>query len=210
MDRDRFLSLWKRCCAADYTGESIVANIEASYSEPHRYYHTGQHIDHCLTQFDLARQQMDDADAIEMALWFHDIEYDPKAPDNELQSAERFKSYAHDAMSPELEQKIYRLIMITMHSDAPTGDDEKYVVDIDLSSFGLPWDKFVKDSLNVRKEFFHLSDQEFAKRNLRFLQSLQSRPRIFFTNFYTQRYEQTARDNISKRILSLNEYLVAN
>lgn len=210
MDRDRFLRLWKRCCAADSTGEPVIADIEASYSEPHRHYHTGRHIDHCLTQLDLTRHEMDDADAVEMALWFHDIEYDPKAPDNELQSAERFIGYAHGAMKHELEQKIYRLIMITMHNDAPRGENEKYVVDIDLSSFGLPWKEFVQDSINVQKEFTHLSDQEFAKRNLKFLKSLQSRPRIFFTEFYRQRYEQAARENISKRILNLNEYVAAN
>ena len=135
---------------------------------------------------------------------------DPKAPDNELQSAERFIGYAHGAMKHELEQKIYRLIMITMHNDAPRGENEKYVVDIDLSSFGLPWKEFVQDSINVQKEFTHLSDQEFAKRNLKFLKSLQSRPRIFFTEFYRQRYERAARENISKRILNLNEYVAAN
>lgn len=208
MDRDRFLKLWKRCCPTDSSGDQIIADIEASYSEPHRCYHTGRHIDHCLTQFDLARHEMEDADAIELALWFHDIEYDPKAHDNELQSAKRFKQYVRGAMDTELAGKIYRLIMVTMHNDAPEGIDEKYVVDIDLSSFGLPWGEFVRDSLNVQREFSHLSDQEFARRNLKFLKSLQDRPQIFFTDFYKQKYEQTARRNIAKRIATLNEYLV--
>ena len=210
MDRDRFLKLWQRCCPADPNSERVITDIEASYSEPHRYYHTGRHIDHCLTQLDLARHEMGNADAIEMALWFHDIEYDPKARENELQSAERFKNYAQDVMDPQLTQNIYKLIMITMHNDAPGGVDEKYIVDIDLSSFGLPWDEFVRDSLNVKREFAHLSDQEFARRNMKFLQALQSRPQIFFTDFYKQKYEQTARENIANRISKLNEYLVAS
>lgn len=204
MDRDRFLNLWVRCCNPGSSAERVIDEIDASYAEPHRYYHTGQHIDHCLTQFDLARHEMKDADAIEMALWFHDIEYDPKAPDNEYQSAQRFKQVAHGAMGIELEEQIYRLIMVTMHTDAPTAVDEKYVVDIDLSSFGLPWDQFIQDSHNVYKEFSHLPTAEFVKRNRRFLQSLLDRPEIFFTEFYRERYERIARENISKRISRLD------
>ena len=204
MDRSRFVSLWERCCDTASPGEPIIDEIEASYGEPHRYYHTGQHIDHCLKQFDLARHEMSDADAIEMALWFHDIEYDPKARDNEYQSAERFKQIAHGAIDPVLEEQIYRLIMITMHTDAPTGIDEQYIVDIDLSSFGLPWDEFAYDSENVHKEYSHLSTEEFVRRNRRFLQSLLDRPKIFFTEFYGKRYEQIARDNISKQLLHLD------
>ena len=204
MDRDRFVNLWGRCCDTASSARPIIDEIEASYAEPHRYYHTGQHIDHCLKQFDLAHHEMDDADAIEMALWFHDIEYDPKARDNEYQSAERFKQIAHGAMDPALEEQIYRLIMITMHTDAPTGVDEQYIVDIDLSSFGLPWDEFVHDSKNVHKEYSHLSTEEFVRRNRRFLQSLLDRPKIFFTEFYRKRYEHIARDNISKQLLHLD------
>ena len=204
MDRSRFVSLWERCCDNTSPAEPIINQIEASYAEPHRYYHTGKHIDHCLNQFDLARHEMDDADAIEMALWFHDIEYNPKARDNEYQSAERFKQIVHGVMDLALEQQIYRLIMVTMHTDAPTDIDEQYVVDIDLSSFGLPWEEFINDSENVHKEFSHLPVEEFVRRNRRFLQSLLDRPEIFFTEFYRNRYERIARDNISKQLLRLD------
>ena len=204
MDRVRFLNLWGRCCDSASTAEPIIDEIEARYSEPHRYYHTGQHIDHCLKQFDLARHEMDGADAIELALWFHDIEYDPEARDNEYQSAERFKQIAHGVMDRTLEEQVYRLIMITMHNDAPADTDEQYIVDIDLSSFGLPWDEFVHDSENVHKEYSHLSTEEYVRRNRRFLQSLLDRPEIFFTEFFRERYEQIARDNISKQLLRLD------
>jgi signal-transduction protein with cAMP-binding, CBS, and nucleotidyltransferase domain len=44
----------------------------------------------CLAQLDLAKHLLKDADAVEMALWFHDLIYDPCAPDKESKSAERF------------------------------------------------------------------------------------------------------------------------
>lgn len=203
MDRERFLNLWGRCCNAASTAEPIYEKLAASYAEPHRRYHTGDHIDHCLRQLDLGRDEIKDADAIEMALWFHDVEYDPKASDNESRSAARFSLFARDVMSPELEQQIHRLILITIHSNPPASLDEKQIVDIDLSSFGLPWDEFFKDSQNVRAEFTHLSQEVFAERNCKFLQSLLDRPTIFSTEFYRNRYESISRENIRKQIEAL-------
>ncbi len=126
--------------------------IEDSYSEPHRHYHTGAHIEHCLRQFDRARDSMEDANAIELALWFHDVEYDPQSPNNEQESAERFRRSATGMMSDDLVEQVYRLIMATIHDYAPQVPDEQYVVDIDLSSFGLPWNEFVIDSRKVSKK----------------------------------------------------------
>lgn len=204
MDRDRFVRLWERC-TTDSPGTPVFDDLEQSYSEAHRRYHTGEHIGHCLKQLDLARGEMRDADAIEMALWFHDVEYDPQAADNELRSAERFKNLASGVMVQDLEEQIYRLIMVTMHDDSPAATDEQYMVDIDLSSFGLPWDEFLEDSTRVQEEFAHLPEGEFAKRNHRFLGSLLKRSNIFSTRFYRDRFEETARDNIAKRMKLLEQ-----
>lgn len=200
MDRERFSRLWHRCCDDGQTANPVYSEIEAGYGEPHRFYHTGRHVEHCLRQLDLARDQMEAADAIEMALWFHDVVYNPTAADNELRSAQRFEQLATGAMNPTLLNQVYRLIMITVHNAPPQAIDEKYVVDIDLSSFGLPWDEFTRDSQDVRKECTHLSDAEFTTRNHRFLRSLLDRPSIFSTEYYRDLYEQTARRNIARRI----------
>lgn len=206
MDRDRFFKLWDRC-TSESPPDKVYRDLETSYNEAHRHYHTGEHIGHCLRQLDLARNETEDSDAIEMALWFHDVEYDPQAPDNELRSAERFRKLAQDVMDRDLENQIYRLIMVTMHSDPPEAMDEKFVVDIDLSSFGLPWDEFLADSGKVEAEFSHLSSREFAQRNYRFLKSLAERSYIFSTQFYRDLFEQTARDNIVRRMRLLQDII---
>jgi len=146
-----------------------------------------------------------DADAIEMALWFHDVEYDPVATDNELKSAERFKRVAVGNMDPDLVEQIHRLIISTIHKVLPQALDEQYVVDIDLSGFGLPWHEFVKDSLNVRNEFPGLTDYAFAKNNGGFLKCLLNRPSVYSTAFYKQRYEHKARENMERQITLLKD-----
>jgi predicted metal-dependent HD superfamily phosphohydrolase len=203
MDQARFIALWSRCCGQRDAADSVFSGIEASYGEAHRRYHTGAHIDHCLRQFDLARDDMEDADAIELALWFHDVEYDPDASDNELMSAERFRQAADGLMDGPFVEQVYRLILTTIHNGPPGMPDEKFVVDIDLSSFGLPWDEFTRDSRNVRREFPKVNDQDFAQKNSGFLQRLLNRSNVYSTDFFRQHLEARARENMQKQIVFL-------
>lgn len=207
MDQDRFIALWSRCCGERDAADSVFRELETRYGEPHRRYHTGEHIEHCLRQFDLAQDVIEDPDAVELALWFHDLQYDPDASDNEQASAEIFRESAFGFMDESLIDQIYRLIMATIHNSPPQLPDEQYVVDIDLSSFGLPWDEFYSDTRNVRGEFPALSDKEFAQKNGGFLQSLLDRPSIYSTQFFRDRLESTARENMRKQIARLQRAL---
>ena len=69
-------------------------------------------------------------------------------------------------------------------------------MDIDLSSFGLPWKRFWRDSQAVRREFDHLSDLEFMRAQRVFLNALLDREYFFGTTFFRARYEARARANI--------------
>jgi predicted metal-dependent HD superfamily phosphohydrolase len=150
---------------------------------------------------------MEDADSIELALWFHDVVYQPDAPDNEMASAERFKRSALETMSDDLVRQVHRLIMATTHENPPASIDEQFVVDIDLSSFGLPWDRFSQDSRNVRREFPHLNDREFARSSGKFLSRLLDRPGVYSTPFFKARLEETARENLRRQIAILESTL---
>ena len=197
VDRTRFEALWSRRIG-DGAG-AVFDELEALYGEPHRRYHTAAHIEHCLGQFDLAAGRMDDPDAVEMALWFHDAIYDVPGKENELRSAELFAQRAAGRGSEQFRSKVHRLIMATCHLDSPPATlDESFMVDIDLSSFGRPWEEFLRDSRAVRAELPHLADAEFHPRQSKFLGSLASRPVFCFTEFFRERHEARARANIER------------
>ena len=207
MKETRFKSLW-RCCAdpaLDDRAASIYADVKAHYMEPHRRYHTPVHIAHCLKQLDLSKAHMDNPDAVEMAIWFHDVIYDAKATDNEQQSADYFVRLCGDELSPDFKSTVNQLIMVTIHRKHPVINDEKFIVDIDLSSFGLPWERMFKDSEGVRNEFSHMSDEEFYPAQKIFLDSLLARKTFCFTEFFRERHEQMARDNIRRYLESLRK-----
>lgn len=168
------------------------------YAEPGRHYHTLDHVRHCLEQARLVNGLLPDLSALKLAIWFHDCVYDPLARDNEARSAALFRELATPVMTPSIEDDVERLVLVTQAGQVPQREDEGYMVDIDLSSFGLPWEPFLADSLAVRAERRHLTDEQYAVQQSRFLNGLLQRDAVFTTGLFRERYEEVARSNISR------------
>ena len=149
---------------------------------------------------DLAVDEIADWDAVEMAVWFHDVIYEIDGSENEIKSADFFREQSDQMMTPEFRQEVCDMILTTMHNKNVPRGDACYVVDVDLSSLGMPWESFKKDSDDIRKERISLSDKEFLASQRPFLQALLDRPRIFFTDFYGNLYESHARANIQRQL----------
>ena len=206
LDVRRFDRLWRRSARPGRTadGGPVYRQLVAHYLCAGRYYHTPDHVRHCVQQLDLARAHVPNPDAVELALWFHDVIYVPAAGDNELRSADWFATVAQSVMRESLIQRVHDLIMVTVHPSCPDDLDSQFVVDVDLSSFALPWARFKSDSRNVRREMVHLSDDQFFGGQMRFLRALLERPAFFLTDFFRERSEAIARDNITRVLEDLS------
>ena len=190
--------MWNRCAGReDSEVEAIFAELNEYYSEPDRFYHTARHINHCLANMDKAEVELGHSDTVELAIWFHDVIYISGAPDNEQLSAEWFASKAMDSLPVDVIHQIKRYIMSTTHHELPDDDGSKFVVDVDLSGFGLPPEYFRRDGENIRKEFAYMSDVQFIEGQNRFMQMLLDRERIYSTSYFYKRFETQARKNIS-------------
>ena len=187
------------------------AQLTVLYNEKHRHYHNLDHIYHCLRQLDLLQQaslfRKTDFDIMEAAIWFHDAVYDPQARKgkNEKDSAElAFNSLTLANNAYEVSQ----LVLNTTHDHEPETALGKYVVDIDMSGFGLPWNEFDKNSDDIRKEYSHVPYYPtFLEGRLKFLESLKERKTLFYTSFFQDLYEQKAQDNIKYSIELLRSQL---
>jgi len=69
-------------------GNDHFSRLVAAYSEPHRHYHGATHVEHCLREFESSNHLAQQPDEVEFAIWLHDAVYDPRANDNEEQSAQ--------------------------------------------------------------------------------------------------------------------------
>ena len=206
LDSARFCALWDRSRASNRgtDASAIWADLVDQFRRPNRHYHDETHIAHCLAELDGARNLIGNPDMVELALWFHDAIYEPGDHDNESRSAELFLGYARDALPEPLVRDVYDAILATVHREIPEKGNARFVVDIDLSSFGLPWPKFMADCHALRKEQIDVNDSEFYRSKRKFLRSLIDRNSIFVTPYFCQRYEDAARTNI-QRYLDLVE-----
>jgi predicted metal-dependent HD superfamily phosphohydrolase len=198
---NRFRSLWQRNLleGAVDDSEAIHQQLLRAYREPHRHYHTLAHIEHCLAMFEQCRSLVATADALEIAIWMHDVIIEPGRRDNEAVSAQLYLDLSAGVHTEEMRQLIERLIMATLHDGSSLEDaDSIYMVDIDLSSFGLPWEEFLRDSIDLRAENRHLDDADYYLNQTGFQRKLLARPRFFLSKFFFERYEQQARDNLDR------------
>jgi len=206
MDEHRFTGLWTRCIsAAQIDPVRVYVKLREFYSQAWRRYHTLSHLRHCLGEFDEVAHLVAEPKEVEMALWFHDAIYEPGAADNEARSVELFDRLAEGGAPPVLSNRVRELIMATCHFEPPAAGDERYMVDIDLASFGLPWRAYLSDSEKVRAEASHLTDEDFYRGQVAFFKRLLSRPHFYGTPFFRRKYEARARENLIRKVSELAE-----
>ena len=101
--RRRWFALCHGLHVADDAAEAWWRELRDSYEGPGRFYHTLEHVDAMLTLAFDARDALDDAEAVELATFFHDVIYDAERGGggaNERRSAERFAAFAEEAVNP--------------------------------------------------------------------------------------------------------------
>lgn len=185
--------------------DAELRKLTARYSEPHRAYHTLEHIRHCLGEFEHARNLAADSVAVELALWYHDVIYDTRAKDNEEKSASFAKAVVRKNQLPDsLGQAVARLIMATKHAVAPAEPDEQLIVDIDLSILGQSDFKFDNYERQIRTEYEWVPTAAFVAGRSAILESFLNRPAIFSTQFFQEKYEAQARHNIRRSLAQLS------
>ena len=197
----RFQSLWQRNLVAGANDDSaaIYQRLLAGYQDANRHYHTMHHIDHCLGMFEQCKSLLHNPDAVELAIWFHDVILESGRRDNEARSAQLYLELSAGVQPEEMRQLVGRLIMAPLHDGVSLDDaDSIYMVDIDLTSFGLPWQEFLRDSLDLRAENLHLCDADYHLNQTGFQRSLLARPRFYLSDFFFERMEKQARANLAR------------
>ncbi|MFT3777910.1 MAG: N-methyl-D-aspartate receptor NMDAR2C subunit [Ottowia sp.] len=192
---------WSRAwCGLVGTGDGIAVRdtILARYAEPHRKYHTLQHLEECLTLFDTMREAPDHPAAVEMALWFHDAIYDLKSSQNEERSAgwsyDELLSSGASATAADL---VRSLILATKHAGIPATRDEQVLVDIDLSILGASDARFAEYERQIREEYSYVPGFLFRNKRRAILRSFLERPKIYNTPALHQQLEARARANLA-------------
>lgn len=184
---------------------ALLPALLQRYAEPHRHYHTQQHLDACLAHFAQVRALAAHPHEVALALWFHDAIYDIGATDNEQRSADWAREALRAAGVPsEVAARVHALVMVTRHDCAPGTPDEALLLDADLSILGQRPDIFDGYERQIRAENAAVPDDFFRSRRSRILQQFLDRPRIYHTAHFHDMLEARARSNLQRSIGQLH------
>ena len=201
--RRRWRDLWRHLGADEKHVPPVEGLIEA-YVAPSRAYHNLGHIAHCLSEFDRVKEKCASPEAVELAIWFHDLVYDPKGGDNEAQSASLAETTLSAAgVARQTIDDVTRLILATRHISVPSEDDARILVDIDLSILGQLPAVFDEYERGIRREYAHVDEPAFRKGRSMIVRRFLERKTIYGTPVFQERYEASARQNLSRSLKML-------
>lgn len=196
-------TLWQRIGARG-SGDDVFHALAERYGEPHRAYHTLDHIAACLEWFEECRHLAEYPDEVALGIWFHDAIYDPRSKTNELQSAAlacellKRSGVPHDVI-----RRVDSLIMATAHGTLPLTLDEQLLVDIDFSILGADPETFDAYCRGIRIEYSFVPAELYRAARSQILREFLERDYLFATRFFQMRLGAKARLNLSRAIAAL-------
>ncbi len=179
---------------------SLFADLCAHYLE--RPYHNLDHILNLLQLAERVAGQVHDLLALRLAIWYHDIIYDPTASDNESRSATYVQSALGGLAPPQALARAAALIEATTHRAAPDDPDTRLLLDLDLSILAAPPQAYAHYRRAIRQEYAHVPDAAYRAGRQQVLQSFLSRERIFLTGALAP-LETAARQNLQAELDAL-------
>lgn len=144
--------------------DSDVINL---YNEPHRFYHTIDHIKDVLN--DLHGSDLLKHDELFLAAIFHDIIYNPQSGSNEEDSADYFLQAAKSStLNIDQKKHIVQLILDTKNHK-PTVKFSEEFIRADLAIFNGSFDKLIKYEKQIFKEFQFVDYKDYKIKRIEIL-----------------------------------------
>lgn len=188
--------------AADAAWDALVRH----YSESHRAYHNLSHVMALLRQADSERAHIARHEIVELAIWFHDVIYDPHAHDNELRSA-TWARHALQAMRIDMDvvKGVEQCILATERHELPAQHvaDLPLFLDLDLAILASGEENYRRYSQVIRAEYSWVPEQAYRAARAEILKRFIARPVLYYTPEMAERYEARARKNIEWELQEL-------
>ena len=204
-------------------GPNIKAffTLRKRYAESHRYYHTFRHIEAAIRFLDAKndfgvkhfelRSYNEEKSKVILALFFHDVIYDPSAPKgkNEDDSEYYWRQYADSKdykFGSQVKRHISELILLTKsHKRVSTYDTsfdrmQKAMLDADMSIFLAKQEDYLAYAKNIWLEYQDAGKEPYKAGRLAFLSSVD--PAAIFCTY------DLNRDPLAKMNIALERHLL--
>ena len=185
------------------------AELERRYREPHRRYHTNDHIRAVLVDADDLAEQVGlpgpDRAILTLAVCAHDVVYDGRPGQDERASAAwvRFRLQECGLSAPHRERVAAAVLATITHSLQAHDVVVELLLDADLAILAAPADAYDRYVADVRVEYSSLDDTDWRRGRAQVLKGLARRESLFFTSAARARWESAARANLERELRSL-------
>jgi predicted metal-dependent HD superfamily phosphohydrolase len=200
-------ALASRWCWPEPAAAAALAELAAAYDQPHRHYHTLDHIAALLELLERHGVGLADYDTMVLAILFHDVVYEPARLDNEEASAAfAARHLAALGLSEERIGEVARYILATRHgTDREVADSPglALLLDLDLSILGAAPAAYRAYAEAIRREYASVPDELYRPGRRRVLESFLARGRIYRTDRLSALWEGPARTNLAGEIAGL-------
>ena len=200
--------------------EDFESRIIAPYTEPHRAYHDLTHIEACLNIFNELALKTIRTDTtlnidecynilhtLELAIWFHDIVYDPQASNNEERSVDALKQFCKDfEINKNIMNDAEGLIMMTKSHNESMMVHYKLMNDVDLSILGESPKAFWAYEHGIRKEYSFVPDDVYRVERCKIMKHFADKEKhgkLFQTELFYEKFNNQARENLRHLIAYL-------
>ncbi len=195
---------WALLAGDSPTSRTEWAAIVAAWSEPHRRYHDLAHLAAVLGLVGELAATADDADAVRLAAWYHDVAYEPERTDNEQVSAARARAGLRGLVPEARVDEVERLVLLTAgHDPAPDDANGAVLCDADLAVLAGPPDAYAAYASAIREEYGHLPDEVFAAGRAAVLEQLLALPALYRLPAVAEQWTPRARANLTAELTLL-------
>lgn len=177
--------------------EPLLDDLSAHYRG--RPYHNLAHILSLLHLADRFAAQARDFTALRLAIWYHDLIYDPTASDNESRSAAYMRAVLENLVPPQTLARAAAWIEATIHRAPADDPDACLLQDLDLSILAASPDSYRRYQQAIRQEYAHVPDAVYRLGRRQALQNFLARERIFLTEALAP-LETAARQNLQAEL----------
>jgi predicted metal-dependent HD superfamily phosphohydrolase len=181
--------------------------LVAAYSTPERHYHNLEHLGEMFRVAARLAADTPNPDSVQLAIWFHDAVYDPRAKNNEARSGELAANMLEPLGVPvPVIDRVVAMIQATAHlaSAEPPGDrDTAALLDADLAILGASAERYRRYAADIRKEYAWVADADYRKGRAAVLKMFLARPRIYFNTILFEEGEAQARENMTAELNAL-------
>lgn len=177
---------------------AIEEDLVRRYGEPHRRYHTQEHVR------DLLALLGDEDWTLVAAAWFHDAIYDTHRTDNEALSAELARASLTELGFASVETVVQIILATAKHDGIGLFAPGLLFLDADLSILGAPATRYREYAAQIREEYAWVPEPQFREGRRGILERFLTRPRLYFTDAMRARFEEQARANLREEIAALS------